>query len=240
MSIPSRRLFITSIAILLLMQGPYIYGQLIKTISADFSREYKEGNKKETIKGSIYYQAATKKVVIKVDYPVNQWMILQGNETIIYYPDELRAFRIISRNPAYMPFFQAFISALKEDYGLTDGGYTFASYKRNGNKLVSYWNPPKKLTKILGQSTLKYIDNKLTYAESKNAKGKILSEAYFKNHILYGGTYFPIEISITKRMKSSSSLEEFILKDPQFNSSLPQEIIGFKIPKEVKVKEVKW
>ena len=167
-------------------------------------------------------------------------MILKGNETIIYYPDELQAFRIISRNPASMPFFQAFIGAVKEDYGLSDLEYTFSSYKREDNILVSYWDPPKNLSNFLGKFTLKYKDNKLVYVESINANGKILSKASYKNHILFAGTYFPLEISIAKFMNSSSTLEKVIYKNLQFNSPLPQEITAFKIPADVKVKEVKW
>jgi len=214
--------------------------QIIDTISIEFKREYKEGNKNEITKGNIYYQAILKEVVIKVEYPINQWMILKGNEMIIYYPNELQAFLIISQNPMSMPFFQAFIQVVKEDYGLSDFGYTFTNFKREGNILISYWEPPKILSKLLGKFALKYEDNKLIYTEIKDAKGEILSKTYFKNHIIFGATYFPLEVSIVKNTRLSSTLETVIYKNPQFNSPIPQEIIAFKIPLDVKVKEVKW
>jgi outer membrane lipoprotein-sorting protein len=214
--------------------------QLIDTISTEFNREYNEGNKNEITKGKIYYHAKPEKLLIKVDHPICQWMILKGNETIIYYPSELQAFRIISQNPVSMPFFQAFIQVVKEDYGLSDFGYSFANFKREGNILISYWEPPKILSKLLGKFALKYEDNKLIYTEIKDAKGEILSKTYFKNHIIFGATYFPLEVSIVKNTRLSSTLETVIYKNPQFNSPIPQEIIAFKIPLDVKVKEVKW
>jgi len=167
-------------------------------------------------------------------------MILKGNETVIYYPDEFLAFRIISQNPASMPFFQAFIQVVKEDYGLSDFGYIFKNFKKEGNILVSYWDPPKNLSKLLGKFILKHEDNKLMYIEVESPSGEILSKTYFKNHISFGATSFPLEISIIKNIRLSSTLEIVIYKNPQFNLPIPQEIIDFKIPSSVKVKEMRW
>lgn len=213
---------------------------MIETVSVKFNREYKDKNKIEITKGDIYYESMFKKVVIKVDYPINQWMILKGNETIIYYPNELKAFRIISQNPVSIPFFQAFIQVIKEDYGLSDFGYTFTSFTKEKNILVSYWHPPNYLSKFLGKFTLKFEDNKIIYVEIENANGEVLSEAYFKNHVLYGATYFPLEITIVKNARINSIVEKIIYKNPQFNSPIPQEVNSFKIPDGVKVKELRW
>jgi len=214
--------------------------QVIKTISVEFTREYSESNTKEIIKGKIYYRAPSK-TVIKIENPIVQWMILEGKEMIIYYPDDKKAFRIISTwNPFSMPFFQAFVGVVKEDYGLTELGYTLANYETNDNSLISHWNPPKNLSKFLGEFILEFKDNKIIRVELRNAKGKTLSKSLYKNHILYGATYFPLEIFTIKYLKSGSTFERIVYRNPQFNSSLPQEVIDFKIPADIKVKEVKW
>lgn len=218
----------------------HTFCQVIKTISVEFTREYSEDKTKEIIKGKIYYRAPSK-TVIKVENPIYQWMILEDKEMIIYYPDDKKAFRIInSWNPFSMPFFQAFIGVVKEDYGLTELGYTLANYETNDNSLISHWNPPKNLSKFLGEFILEFKDNKIIRAELRNAKGKTLSKSLYKNHILYGATYFPLEISIIKYLKSGSTFEKIIYRNPQFNSSLPLEVVDFKIPADVKVKKVKW
>lgn len=220
--------------------GLHLHSQVIQTVFAEFNREYKYGKNKDIVEGKIYYQAKTDKLVVVVDRPLKQFMILKGNEIIIYYPDRLKAFRITSQNPSSMPFFQLFIGVIKEDYGLTDLGYTFASYDRKGNKLISYWNPPKSLSRFLGEMVLEYENNRLVYAESKNSKGKIVSKAFYKNHILYGGNYFPLEISVTKDFKLDSSVEKIIYRSVKFNTSLPQDIVNFKLPPEVEVEEIEW
>jgi len=214
----------------------YSFCQTIKTISVEFTREYRETNSKEIIKGKIYYKAPFK-TVIKITAPINQWMILEDKEMIIYYPDDKKAFHIISSvNPFSMPFFRAFIGVVKEDYGLTELGYTLANYETNDNSLISHWNPPKKLSKFLGEFILEFKDNKIIRVELKNPKGKTLSKSLYKNHILYDAIYFPLEISTVLYLELGSTFEKVIYKNPQFNSLLPKEIVDFKIPGDIEVK----
>jgi len=214
--------------------------QIIKTFTADFSREYTEKNKKENIAGKIYYEASTKKLFIEVDKPVQQWMILSGNETLIYYPKEKQAFRILSPNPVFMPFFQAFIGAIKEDYGLSELGYTFVRHERKEKTLISHWIPPKNLARLAGEFVLIYTDNKLISAESKSANGALVGKSSYLNHVFYGGVYFPLEIQTTNYLRSGPTSEKVIYKNPQFNSPLPENIKGFELPSDVKVKVVEW
>lgn len=218
----------------------YSFCQIIKTISVEFTREYSEDNTKEIIKGKIHYQSPSK-TVIKIMDPINQWMILEDKEMLIYYPDDKKAFRIISsQNPFSMPFFQAFIGVVKEDYGLTELGYTMANYETNDNSLISHWNPPKNLSKFLGKIILEFKDNKIIRMELKNTDGKTIIKSLYKNHIFHGATYFPLEISTTTYLNASFTFEKIVYRHLQFNSSLPQDIVDFKIPEDIKVKEVKW
>lgn len=213
-----------------------LYCQIIKTISVEFLRESEE----ETVKGKIFYQANKNKVSIKVNNPVNQWMILQGHETKIYYPDKLQAFIIFSRNPVHMPFFQAFVGVIKEDYGLTEAKFTLSNYKKDNNLLTLYWSPPKNLSNLLGEIILKYKDNKIIKVESKDAKGKTISKIIFNNHIKFANIYFPLEVNITKFQKTGTISEKIIYENPKFNIIIPKEISAFKIPPEATVKRVVW
>lgn len=223
------------------MNFKFLFCQVIETISVEFIREYKEDKKTEIIKGIINYQAPSK-TFIKVTYPINQWMILNEMEMVIYYPDEKKAFRITTNisNAFSMPFFQAFLGVIKDDFGLSELGYSMYSYKVKDSVLTSCWNPPKNLSKLLGNIILEYTENKIINVELLNPKGKILSRSSYRNHILYGATYFPLEVCTTKNFISCSSIEKIIFKNPLFNSPLPKEVIGFKIPSDISVKEIKW
>ena len=216
-----------------------LFPQTLKTLAIEFRHEYSEGGSIEAVKGTVYYLAPTK-VILKVTSPINQWMVLKGKEMTIYYPDENMGFYIVSQSPISLPFFEAFIGAIKEDYGLTDIGYTLSNHEIRGDTLFTYWSPPKKLSKVLRKLTLVHISNKLTYTELKGTDGTIISKSFYSDHIRYGAIYFPLKITTIRYIKTDSIIEKVVYSNPQFNISLPQEITNFKIPLDAEVKEIKW
>ena len=86
--------FITSSAI----------GESFNAISVEFTRNMKSDNTIEKVKGIIYYD--TTNTTLEITYPINQWMILEGNQILIYYPDEKKAIEITSQSLGTLPFLQ--------------------------------------------------------------------------------------------------------------------------------------
>jgi len=213
--------------------------QCAQTIQVQFEREYIGGNTKEITKGQIYYRAPGE-VTAVVTYPIKQWMIFAGKQLTIYYPDDKQAFRFNSQFPISLPFFEAFIGVVKTDYGLTDIGYTLSNHKTRGDTLFTYWGPPKKTSKALGEFILAYVSDKIVYAELKGRDGTTTSKSYYKNHIRHGATYFPLEILTIRYAKRDSIIEEVVYTNPQFDRPLPPEVINFKIPKNAKIEEIDW
>jgi len=212
---------------------------ILNTFSIEFEREYVECYSKEVVKGIIYYQAPTK-VIIKVDKPIDQVIVLSKGTMTIYYPNEKKAFRIKTKRPFSIPFVEAFFGAMKENYGLTELGYTLLRHEIKRDTLYTYWDPPKKAKKILGQFTLGFVKNRLVYAEAKNADGKPTTRIQYRNHIQHGAIYFPLEIITIRYTKTDTTFEKTVYKNPQFDKPLPPQIIDFKIPHGIKVKEIEW
>jgi len=213
---------------------------IFKTFMADFSREYLAQKKSETVTGKIFYEADSNKLLIEVEKPLHQWMILQANETLVYYPETKQAFRLISKVEAVMPFFKIILGCFKEDFGLAQQGYTLAHYEKKGSVLLSTWNPPKNLSKLVGEAILEYDANKLMRIEHKTPKGNLLSRAVFKQHTPFSGYFFPLEVTFSYRSNQDSAEEKVVYIRPQFNAPLPAEIKEFKIPPGVKVKDIEW
>ena len=215
------------------------FGQTVKTISVEFTRTVKSNNTKEEVKGSIYYD--TTRTTLEVTYPINQWMILKGNTIFIYYPDEKKAIEIISQSPATLPFFQSFVGVVKEDYGLSDFGYTLKRNEVKGDTLFAYWDPPEKVKKVLGQFILGFTEDKIVYTESRDAEGKALLKAIYQDHIKYEVTYFPLKIIIIQYInKDYTKVEEVIYKNPIFDKPLPEKVVNFKIPSYIKIQKIEW
>lgn len=215
------------------------WAQTIKTISVEFTSIVNSNNIIEEIKGSIYYY--TTKTTLEVTYPIYQWMILKGKKILIYYPDEEKAIEITSQSPASLPFFQSFVGVVKEDYGLSDFGYTLKRNEVKGDTLFAYWDPPEKVKKVLGQFILGFTEDKIVYTESRDADGKALLKVIHQNHIKYGATYFPLKIIIIQYInKDYTKIEEVIYKNPIFDKLLPEKVVNFKIPSHIKIEKIEW
>lgn len=215
------------------------WAQTIKTISVEFTRTVKSNNIIEEIKGSIYYD--TTRTTLEVTYPINQWMILKRNTIFIYYPDEKKAIEITSQSPATLPFFQSFVGVVKEDYGLSDFGYTLKRNEVKGDTLFAYWDPPEKVKKVLGQFVLGFTENKIVYTESRYAEGKAMLKATYQDHIKYEVTYFPLKITIIQYLENDDfTIEEVIYNNPIFDKPLPPKVANFKIPPYIKIQKIEW
>lgn len=211
----------------------------ITTVKAEFERKIIQKNRTEKVKGIIYYKF-NHKIVIKVKEPVKQIMIIEKNKLILYYPLQRQAFYITQKNEFDILFFKSFLGGIKEDFGLSEIGYTLLKEERKNDILYTYWKPPNKLSKRLGIFKLGIKSNKIVYAAQKKSDGSILTQVAFSKHIKYKNYYFPLEIYAEKYDKKEKIIEEIIFKDPEFNKQIPEEIINFKIPPETKIEKIRW
>ena len=212
---------------------------MLDTISLRFERKIIVENSTEIVKGISYYKAP-QKLYIEVQHPLKQIMVIENNITTIYYPIERKAFRIKSKGPVQMPFIQSILSAMKDDYGLSDIGYTLTRSEKKGNTLYTYWDPPKEYKKQMGKLILGIENGLLNYSEALNPKGKTVIKSFYKKHMEFNGKFFPLEIQSEITESSKKTNEYVIYSDVKFNISLPQEVISFSIPNSVPIKEIEW
>ena len=230
---------ICSVSVLFLTLNSGAHAQVLQNLQTEFRRYYKERNKEEIIEGTIYCESSGK-ITVVVDDPIDQWMIFEKKDLLIFYPVKQRAFRLISNDPVSLPFFMLFLGVAKEDYGLTDMGYRLTGYETNADTLVAYWDPPKQVSKILGGFTLRYVSDRIVYTELKKADGTILVKSVYSNHIHHGAHYYPQEILTVRYILADSTLEKVIYNNLQFGISFPEEVLNFTIPSNLEVEEIKW
>jgi outer membrane lipoprotein-sorting protein len=216
-----------------------VYGQTIKTLTIDFIRSETEKTGEEIVKGKIYYQSP-KRIILKATEPISQWMIFKDDTMLIYYPNEQKAFRFISKNPFSLPFFQALLGFTEEDYEFSKAGFKLARHELKQDTLLSYWDPPEKLRKILGNTIIGLVNDKLVVIEIHDAKDKILTKTTYSNHFRYGKNFLPLEITSVTYQKNSNIVEKVVYTNPQFNVPLPQDVVNFKIPANAEIKEIEW
>ena len=229
--------------IILFMLFPFcpdgVYGQILKNMSVAFTRTITKEASEEAVKGFIYYQAP-KKIVLKVIEPVKQWMVFEGKTMLIYYPNEHRAFRFTSENPFAVPFFQAFTGAVREDFGLSEAGFTLFRNEMRGDTLFTYWEPPKQAKKFLGNTVTGLAKDRLVFMEVQDAEGKRLVRTTYHKHVKHGEAFFPLEVVSVQHQENGSVVEKIAYANPQFDVALPQEVMNFRIPMDAEVTEIKW
>lgn len=211
---------------------------VLNTFSVDFERKV-VGRLTEVTKGTIYYEPQ-KRTILETTSPLHQMMVFDQEETIIYYPEENRAFLIKEKNGLKtLSFFQMFIGAMKEDYGLTEAGYTLKRHEKKDNILYTYWNPPKKMEKFLGIALLGMSEGKFVYMELKMPDGKAALKVFFKDHIRFGDKYLPRQIYTEVYEKAGITKEYVTYSDVKINPLLPDRILNFRIPEYVEVRGIK-
>jgi outer membrane lipoprotein-sorting protein len=227
------------LALILTLNTVLPISQMPDTISLKFERKTVQNNTTETVKGIAYYKAPHR-VYIEVQQPLKQIMIVEEDALTIYYPAENKAFHIKSKGPIPMPFIQAILSAMKDDYGLSEIGYNLTKTEKKENMLYTYWDPPKEHKKQMGRFILGTENSLLNYAEALNPKGKTVIKSFYQKHIEFKGKHFPLEAR-SEIFEGSKQTEEYVTySDVKFNVSLPQEVISFRLSDSVQVKEIEW
>jgi hypothetical protein len=76
----------------------------------------------------------------------------EGADLLIYFPQERRAFRFISRNRLMIPFAQSFIGLVREDFGLSDAGFLLRENRKRADILITIWTPPRAYRPYIGEA----------------------------------------------------------------------------------------
>lgn len=214
------------------------HSQIFKTISVEFTRITEQKKSEEIIKGHIYYDR--NKTIVITREPLNQWMVIENNIMLIYYPHEKKAIRIKSQNPVTLPFFQSFIGLVDDNLGLTKLGYTINKNEVHGDTLFVHWKPPKDAEKLLGEIILSLKDNRIVLTELYAPNGKTMVKTAYNKYIERGNQFFPLEIKSVLYSESNMTTETIIYNNPIFNDPLPKQISQFGLPDNIEVKEVEW
>lgn len=227
------------IALLINLMQLTIESKVPDTLSLNFERKVAQGDSTEIIRGVAHYQSP-QKLFIEVKHPINQIMIIDGETMLIYYPLEKKAIRYKTKTQIPIPFVQTIISIVKDDYGLTEMGYTLKKRKTEDNTVYTYWDPPRELKKHLGSFILGITNERLVYVEAKNPRGKTIAKSSYKKHIEIMGKFIPMEIHTDIYDETKIKAEDVLYSNVKLNIPLPDDVVKFKLPENISVKDVEW
>jgi outer membrane lipoprotein-sorting protein len=215
-----------------------LYGQKVNNISAKFERAIVDNSGRKITRGNIYY-IAPQRIILHVEDPVKQHMLIANDTLLIYYPEENRAFRFLGENPFVMPLLYAFIGFFKEDYGLPKAGYKLDKSERKGDTLVVFWTLPKAAEDVLGKIAIGKTKETVVFIEVRDKDDHLRMRTDFKDYRKYSRGYFPSTVLSEQYFDDNRISESINFTNPEFDVELPKELIDFEIPDSLKIIETK-
>lgn len=221
----------------LLLAAAAAASQSLQTLAVDFVR--RSDSTGEVVRGSLYFQAPDR-VLIRVSEPALQWSEFSGRNLLIYYPEEGRAFRFISRNRLLIPFARSFLGFLRPDFGLADAGFSLQQNRQRGDLLVTVWKPPRALRSTIGETLVGTDRGGPIFLQLSDPQGRMLSRTEYAEPRSVGRLSFPGRIVVWQRTGEEETREESFYSNHRVNMPLPAEVTGFRLPEDVPVQEVQW
>lgn len=190
----------------------------------------------EVVKGSLYMLEGPV-LLFEVLSPVSQLMWIKTDTVDIYYPEEKKLFRIISRDT--LPTRNTSVSHmfnLDFEHQLHAAGFKVTKSENKGDTLLLHWNNPevRASTEIVTGSI---GENFVLYRTS--GRGWSLEVKLWDYRNIDGKRYPHLMRSKLKKGKLTR-IEELRLKEVEVDVALPSYLADFKIPKDAEVKIVEW
>lgn len=212
----------------------------IDTYRAEFSRKVEgPGGGNRTINGILYFRSP-ETLLFDIWHPQNQMMIFEGQRLTIYYPDEKRGFLFISRQKQVLTFSQTFLGLVKDDFGLSDAGFTIEAKTKKEGVLLTYWKPPKDMRKVFGRVVVGSKNGRPFYMEGMDSRGNLLFRVSYIDFIQKGSNLFPSKVVMERYDDDGKTVETVEYYNQEVNPDLPGEIRDFAVPADADIKKVQW
>lgn len=230
--------YVIFIFILIFLFEHLAYSQRISNLSLDFTRLIYKDKRNEKISGKIFYSDSA--TLVKITLPINQWLLYQKNGITIYYPDEKSAMKISSSSPPFLPFFHSILGLVDENVNLDILHYTIIKRLKSGDTLKIFWKPPKELKGNIGEYHVSLLNDLIASVENFDSKNKLITVTHFENYKIFDHKNFPTKTITLTYIDKTVNKEEVYFSNISIINKIAPEIKNFKIPLDIKIKNIEW
>ena len=205
-------------------------GQHHFRMKADFSikEKFLDGKLNLTM-GTVYYDRTYKKLVYQIKFPEKEtWVIVDS----VFYQiqnGKLKSKLVIPYLPASTVFEYALISNF-DNFGLEKSLYKIGKVEKDGDMVISTWNPDKQFSKALGRILISKKANKLFGIAFYTPANELVKKQFFRGYVKSGSVIFPEEITeiMYKTVGKETKISTF--KNLVVNDLKDDSIYNFPIP----------
>ena len=201
-------------------------------IKTDFTIKSKSptGEQQLTV-GKVYYDINERQIVYEISFPEKEiWL---QKDTTLY---KIVGSEVISsqRIPTMIEFtiYHLILNGNLADYGLKNTRYKIIKVEKIQNNVISTWEPPAELKKLMGNVLLSNINQQLDGIVFKNPVGEVVSKQFFRNYIKIKGLSIPQEIIKENYVNGQKAYEVTTFTKTSINDYSGENTYGYKIPSD--------
>jgi len=207
----------------------------VESLAAKFSCIETKNSSENRVAGRIIYSKPNI-ALITTQLPYKQKMFINGSEMIIHQESSETALKITADFPQTIPYLAEFILATKEDFGLTETGFTVTNVQQAGDTLISCWAGGGEKNKLFYR--ISTFNNRIQSVEiSRNPDFESGKNILFSNYQSFGNIDFPLQSIQTG---NNGGVIKIITFDSLSINNPVQKDIRFEIGKHIKIKEYQW
>ena len=209
----------------------------IRSLSINFKRVYSENKRVDSVKGRFFY-SADGSLFVNTTEPVRQFMRVEGNSMLLYYPDSRRAFRIVQSRPFTMPFIQSLVWTFNRKSNLEKAGFRFDHAETAGDTAREYWKAPRQIAKQIRHLRISVVNRRTVVSiETFNAEGRCVVTTACGSYGEAGGVPIPLTMTTSGTQGGLPYTESVVFGDPRINREDDLAGVFFSIPPDVKIEE---
>lgn len=199
-------------------------------MSADYTIKGKspDGTQNLTI-GTAYYDKNIKKIVFDVRFPQKETWVQK--DTVIY---KIKNDSLINRsksiNIANFTIFSMALSGKLSDYGLKDSKFILTNVEKDGDKIISTWEPPVTYKKFMGKVMIMKQNDNIAGVIFFNKDGIIISRQFFRGYKNIKGMDFPTEVIVEKIINGEKFYEITNYENIKVDDYQNEDKYDYKIP----------
>ncbi|MBN2189165.1 MAG: hypothetical protein JW699_06910 [Chitinispirillaceae bacterium] len=227
------------VRILVLFIPLTVSGESDEIIQVEFAKIKVEKGRSDSVEGTIY--SFESRLLIKIDRPIDQRMVVDSLSTLIYNPSEQACVQIRRKSRAFLPVFSSFFDFLNAAGRIVpEQHFTIKGTVKRGDSLYTHWAPDHKRTSFRGRIETVYYRDKPVSVSTFDGKSRVLSLMLFSRDTLIKGFHLPMEITTCEIQKRDTVREKVSFRNLSMGGALPDSIRCFRIPPEVPCEVIEW
>lgn len=198
-------------------------------ISTDFVIKAKSpsGAQQLTI-GELFYDKNIKQIVYNIQFPEKETWI-QKDTSLYKIVDSKVVSRRTIPSGTELSIYNLVLNGDLSDYGLKKMKFAIKNVEKEGDNVISTWEPPPQLRKYLGDILISNSNQLLNGIVFKDRAGQVIAREFFRNYTKVKGISFPREI-IKENLVNGQKIYELTTYSNIKINDISRENYNYKIP----------